>query len=189
MYKKLWRNRAYVWPFSRWIKQNITNENSIEKIKPQNKLGVSAHSCYDCKSTNHNYYNYQKPQHCSKDYNISRPRKTHILFVSSPIKRVHKSNAEMKVEEIFVRILKLIQKAKHISLLKDMILFQTKIICWLIVELPNMEFQGFRIVWSVQVIARCVRPGMWCNSWSCLISAVICSLAWIRHLSIPWCPE
>ena len=38
-------------------------KTTFKKINPRNKLRVSTHSCYDYKSTNHNYNNYQKSQH------------------------------------------------------------------------------------------------------------------------------
>ena len=52
---------------------------TFKRAKPRNKLGISTHSYYDCKSTNYNYNNYQKPHHSSKDYNISPSRKTNII--------------------------------------------------------------------------------------------------------------
>ena len=45
-------------------------KTTFKNINPRNKLGVSTHSRYNYKSTNHNYNNYQKPQHCRKDYKI-----------------------------------------------------------------------------------------------------------------------
>ena len=54
-------------------------ETTFKKINPKNKLGVSTHFCYDYKSTNYNYNNYQKPQHSREDNKISPQRKTNVI--------------------------------------------------------------------------------------------------------------
>ena len=54
-------------------------KTKFKKARPSNKLGVNTYLCYDYKSTNYNYDNYPKPQHSSKDYNISPSGKTKIL--------------------------------------------------------------------------------------------------------------
>ena len=78
-------------------------KTTFKKAKPRNKLQVSTHS-HDYKSTNYYYNNYQKPQHNSKDYNISLQGRQ-ILFVTFVRKKaIRFSNAEIKDEKIFVRI-------------------------------------------------------------------------------------
>ena len=64
-------------------------KTTFKKINPRNKLGVSTHSCYDYKSTNYNYNNYQKPQHSREDYKTSPLGKTNIIYVCG--KRGHKA--------------------------------------------------------------------------------------------------
>ena len=54
-------------------------KTAFKRAKVRNKLGVSTHSRYDCKSANYHYNNYQKPHYCSKDYNISLQVKKYHL--------------------------------------------------------------------------------------------------------------
>ena len=56
-------------------------KTTFKKTNPRNKPWVSMHSCYDYKSTNYNYNNYQKPQHSREDYKIPpTPGKTNIIY-------------------------------------------------------------------------------------------------------------
>ena len=61
-------------------------KTTFNRVTPRNKLGVSTHSHYDCKPTNYNYNNYNKPHHSSKNYNISIQGRQ-ILFIISAIKK------------------------------------------------------------------------------------------------------
>ena len=66
-------------------------KTTFKKMNPKNKLGVSTYSCYDYKSTNYDYNNYQKPQYNREDYKIPpHPGKTNITcYVCG--KRAHKA--------------------------------------------------------------------------------------------------
>ena len=59
---------------------NILQLKTTFKMINRNKLGVSTHFRYDCKSTNYNNNNYKKPQHSREYYKISPSGKTNIIF-------------------------------------------------------------------------------------------------------------
>ena len=78
-------------------------KTTFKKINPRNKLGVSAHSRYDYKSTNYN--NYQKPQYSREDDKIYPHQGRQILFVASVGRRATKHlNVKTEGKEIFVII-------------------------------------------------------------------------------------
>ena len=89
-------------------------KTTFKKAKPKNKLGVSTHSGSYHKSINYNYNNCQKPQHCSKDYNIPSitSRKTNIICYIWYEKGRKSFQYRTKKRKDFCQNINLFQKAK-----------------------------------------------------------------------------